>query len=132
MVTPERGFMKTLKNLDKRLDCVFRKEHSHFVITYDRGYGEPVNLILVKTDDGGFRQPDMREIKLLSDGDLNNQRVKDKLERTAKYMQEVRERDVINRNDMIRQRTKEDRIQLMDAFQKVHGSGKRKAAFRQI
>lgn len=132
MITPERGFLKNLKSLDKRLDCVFRKEHGHFVITYDRGYGDPVNLLLVKREDGGFRQPDMREIAILSDGDMERQRVKDRLERTAKYMQEVRDKDVRDRQDMIKQRTKEDKIQLMDAFQHAHGTGKHKAAYRQV
>lgn len=132
MITPDRGFMKNLKNLDKRLDCVFRKEHGHFVITYDRGYGEPVNLCMVKTDDGGFRQPDMREIQFLSAGDMNNKRIQDKLAETAKYMYEIREHDERKRREFIRERTKDDRIQLMSAYNMMHGAGKKTPAFRRI
>ncbi|MFA5340315.1 MAG: hypothetical protein WC332_00920 [Clostridia bacterium] len=132
MITPERGFMRLLKNLDKRLDCVFRKEHEHFVIVYDRGYGQPVNLLLVKRDDGGFRQPDMREIAVLSEGDMEKQRVKDRLEKTAKYMHDVRSADDTKRKDMIRNMTKDDKIQLRNAFNKMTGAGKKIPAYRPI
>jgi hypothetical protein len=131
-MTPERGFMRNLKALDKRLDCVFRKEHEHFVITYNRGYGEPVNLHLVKTDDGGFRQPDMRDIKFISDGDMNNRRVKDRLAEVSKYLYDTREKDACDRKEMIRNRTKDDKIQLMSAFNQAHGAGKKSPAFRSI
>jgi hypothetical protein len=129
---PERGFLKNLKNLDKRLDCVFKKEHGHFVITYDRGYGTPVNLCMVKTDLGDFRQPDMREIAFLKAGDMENQRIKDKLAETAKYMYEIREQDARKRRDDFRHQTKLDKIQLMSAFNMAHGAGKKTPAFRRV
>jgi hypothetical protein len=131
-MTPERGFMKNLKSLDKRLNCVFRKEHGHFVITYDRGYGEPVNLCMVRTDSGDFRQPDMREIAFLKAGDMENQRIKDKLAETAKYMYEIREHDRKKAAETIRDRTKDDKIQLMSAFNMAHGAGKKTPAFRRV
>jgi len=132
MISPERGFMRRLKALDRRLDCVFRPEHSHFVITYDRGYGQPVNLLLVKGEDGSFRQPDMREIAILSEGDLERQRVQDRLARTVKYMQDVREKDDKDRKEMIRNRTKDDRIYLRNKFHKMTGAGKNIPAYRPI
>jgi len=132
MIAPsvERGFLRNLKTLDKRLDVKFNGEN--FVITYDRGYGEPVNLCLVKREDGGFRQPDMREIAFLKAGDLENKRIQDKLAETAKYMYEVREQDAKKRRDNFRHQTKLDKIQLMSAFNIAHGAGKKSPAFRRV
>ena len=132
MITPERGFVKNLKALDKRLDCVFRPEHEHFVIRYDRGYGEPVNLHCVKADDGGFRQPDMRDLKIIYDGDMTNKKPEVELARRAYELFSMRDRDKEKAHDNIRHMTKLDKIQLMNAFQKAHGLGKNKAAFRPI
>lgn len=132
MIKPERGFLRNLKNLDRRLDCVFRPEHGHFVVVYDRGWGEPVNLLLVKTDDGSFRQPDNRELKALSDGDMEKQRLSDKLAKTAQHMYEVRERDQRKAGELIRDLTKDNKIQLRNVYDQAHGQGKKKAAFRQI
>jgi hypothetical protein len=132
MIKPDRGFMKSLKLMDKRLSCVFRKEHEHFVITYDRGYGEPVNLHLVKRDDGGFRQPDNRDLQFISDGDMNNRRVQDRLQEVAKYLQDTRDHDAQKRKEFIRDKTKDDKIQLMSAFNMAHGAGKKTPAFRRI
>jgi hypothetical protein len=132
MIEPsvERGFLRNLKALDKRLGVKFNG--NNFVITYDRGYGEPVNMCMVKTDDGGFRQPDMREIAFLKAGDMENKRIQDKLAETAKYMYEVRETAKRKSSELIRERTKDDRIQLMSAFNMVHGAGKKTPAFRRI
>jgi hypothetical protein len=132
MIKPERGFLKNLKNLDRRLDCVFRKEHEHFVITYNRGYGEPVNLLLVKADDGGFRQPDNRDLKVIFDGDMNNKRLDVELAKKAHYLYEVRENDKRKASELIRDMTKDNKIQLRNVYDKAHGAGKKKAAFRQI
>ena len=132
MVTPDRSFMRNLKQLDKRLNCIFRPEHNHFVITYDRGYGEPVNLCMVKTDSGGFRQPDMREIKFISDGNMDNVRLKDRLQEVSKYLYEVRANDRKKAKENIRDRTRDDKIQLMSAFNQAHGAGKKTPAFRRV
>lgn len=132
MIKPERGFIKNLKSLDRRLDCVFRPEHGHFVIRYNRGYGEPVNLHLVKTEGGDFRQPDNRDLKIIYDGDMTNKRAEVELSKRAYELMSMRDRDKEKAKENIRYMTKDDRIQLMNAFQKAHGLGKNKAAFRQI
>lgn len=132
MITPERGFMKNLKNLDRRLDCVFRPEHGHFVLTYQRPYGEPVNLHLVKRDDGGFRQPDMRDLKVIYDGDMTNKKPEIEIAKRAYELLSVRDESMKKSKENIRLMTRDDRIQLMNAFQKAHGVGKNKAAFRPV
>lgn len=124
--------MKNLKNLDRRLDCVFRPEHGHFVITYQRPYGEPVNLHCVKASDGGFRQPDNRDLKVIYDGDMSNKRPEVELQKRAYELLSVREESQKKSKEMFRDMTKDDRIQLMNAFQKAYGVGKNKAAFRPV
>ncbi len=128
--TVERGFMKNLKNLDRRLGVKFNGDN--FVITYDRGYGEPVNLHTVKRDDGGFRQPDNRDLKVIYDGDMSNKRPEVELQKRAYELLSVREESKKKSKEMFRDMTKDDRIQLMNAFQKAHGVGKNKAAFRPV
>lgn len=132
MIAPsvDRGFLKNLKTLDKRLGVKFNG--SHFVITYNRGYGEPVNLCCVKTDSGDFRQPDMREIKLLHEGDMATKNARLELERRAYELQRSNENQERKTKEFIRDRTKDDKIQLMDVFQRRTGIGKKKAAFRPI
>lgn len=132
MIKPERGFLKNLKNLDRRLDCIFRPEHEHFIITYNRGYGEPVNLHCVKADDGGFRQPDMRDLKVIYDGDMTNKKADVVLAERAYELMSIRDKDREKAKSNIRNMTLDDRIQLMNAFGKAHGLGKNKAAYRPI
>lgn len=126
----DRGFMRNLKALDKRLGVKFNG--SHFVITYDRGYGEPVNLCLVKTDSGDFRQPDMREIKLLHEGDMATKNARLELERRAYELQRSNERSERKTKEFIRDMTKDDSHTLANAFRKVTGIGKNAPKFRQI
>lgn len=128
----DRSFIKKLKNLDKRLNCVFRPEHEHFVITYNRGYGEPVNLHCVKAEDGGFRQPDTRDLTIIADGDLTNQRVKDRLRQTEERLYEIREIQKKKSAELVRERTKDDKVQLMNAFRKHAGVVKPMPAYRQV
>lgn len=132
MIKPERGFMKNLKNLDRRLDCVFRPEHEHFVITYQRPYGEPVNLHCVKASDGGFRQPDNRDLKVIYDGDMSNKRPEVELQKRAYELLSVREESQKKSKEMFRDMTKDDRHSLMNSFRKAHGIGKNAPKFRQI
>jgi hypothetical protein len=47
-------------------------------------------------------------------------------------MYEVRERDKRKAAENIRDRTKDDKIQLMSAFNMVHGAGKKTPAFRRV
>ena len=52
-VRPDRSFLRDLCLIDRRLSVKFNG--SNFVICYDRGYGEPVNILRVKNEDGSCR-----------------------------------------------------------------------------
>ena len=132
MYTPDRSFMKDLKSLDKRLGCHFNENLGNFVVTYDRPYGEPAAILRVKREDDGFRQPDQRDIKFIKSGDMENQTVSERLQKSAKYFEDSRAKARKDAKDNIRNMTKDDKIQWTETLSKAHGSGKGKTAFRKI
>jgi hypothetical protein len=132
MINPDRGFMKELKAMDRRLNCVFRQEHGHFVITYDRGHGTPVNICMVAGEDGGFKQPDRRDLDFIFSGDLERERPQDRLLKTSQYIDAYNKGLDKKRKDIIREMTKDDKIQLMKAFGQMYNASKCNSTFRRI
>lgn len=131
---PDRVFVQRLKQLDPKLGCKFVPDHGHFVITYTRPIGDPVNVWLIQDDAGGFRHPDDRDLRKLQESDLQRVPIKDRLKEAALYMERDRERQRRKRKEEIRDRTKDDRIQLMRAaarFDSASG-GKYNQAYRRI
>lgn len=122
------SFLRDLKLMDKRLGVKFNG--SHFVITYDRGSGNTVNLIRIKDEDGKFRQPDMRDLKMLYDGDRSRFTAEEHFQRVAYYMDHARKLDAEKRKEFIREITKDNKIQLRQHFERVERGGKANSAFR--
>jgi len=63
---------------------------------------------------------------------MENMSVSERLTMVTSYMEKVREKTKATRQDNIRGWTKDDKIQLMNAFGKLYGSGKYNSAFRRI
>jgi hypothetical protein len=124
--------MKSLKSLDKRLDCVYSYELERFLITYDRGYGDPLPLTLLETEDKGFRHPRHSDIEFLQRWDMENMRLQDRLAMVSKYMDDYRLQKRRLARAEFRDRTKDDKIQLMNTFGKAMGTGKHNSTFRRI
>jgi len=123
--------MKELKTLDRRLSVKFNG--ANFVVTYDRGYGDPVNVLRVKRDDGGFRQPDRRDLELLKKGDLaSGDSMNKRLDKLAYASYELREKIRKTHSENIKNMTKDDKHFLMNKIGKVSGQGKPRPAFRQV
>jgi len=130
MPEADRSFMKDLKALDRRLGMKWNGEH--FVATYDRGYGEPVNIHRIKADDGGFKQPDQRDLAIIKGGDLSDEKPTVRLQKLA-YASEVMRRETQRKHrENIRDMTKDDRRQLEKAFIQRTNSSKGNATFRRI
>ncbi len=126
----ERSFKRDLKNLDRRLGTKFNGEH--FVVTYDRGYGEPVNIYRVKADNGAFRQPDKRDLEVIKGGDLENEKSDSRLRKLA-YASELMRREAKRKAyNEIRDMTKDNRNQLARAFIERTNASKGNATFRRI
>lgn len=131
MYKPDRTFMKDLKFLDRRLDVKFNGQH--FIITFDRGHGDPVNIWVVKDEDGGFRQPDSRDLAALHRGDLAKMKPDEYLRMISQHFEEYREKTKAKFRQEMRDRTKDDQRQLKEAFrQVVLGDPKANATFRRV
>lgn len=130
-VRPDRSFMRDLKNMDRRLGCKFNG--SNLVITYDRGYGEPVNVLLIKRDDGGFRQPTGRDLEVLRGGDLaSGESMDTRLRKLAYASYEIRETLKRKHRENIRNMTKDDKNYMMNKIGRLTGQGKPRPAYRQV
>ena len=127
---PDRFFMKQLKALDNRLGCRFREDLNRFVITWEKIYGPPDEIMVVSKSH--FRQPDNRELMFLSDGDLHRTDMRERLEKTAHYFEQYRKKEEEYQADEIRNMTKDDKIQLANAFRKTFNTGGKASAFRRI
>ena len=131
MPAPERGFLRDLKNLDKRLGVKFNDQH--FVVTYDRGHGEPVNILRVMGEGGSFRQPDKRDLMVIKGGDLAEGPKMDLRLKEAAYKAElIRQRDKRKAHENIRDMTKDSKNQLTKAFIQATNQSKGNATFRRI
>lgn len=129
-VRPDRFFMKSLKDLDRRLGCRFREDLERFVITWERFYGPPDEIMVVSKP--FFRQPDKRELLFLCEGDLHRTDMRERLELSSAYFHEFRKKEEEFQADEIRNMTKDDKIQLADAFRKTYNTGGKPSAFRRV
>lgn len=130
-VRPDRSFMRDLRLMDKRLNCKFNG--SNFVVTYDRGYGEPVNIMSIRADDGGFRQPTGRDLEQLRRGDLaSGDSMAVRLDKLAYASYELRTQMREKSREMIRNLTKDDKNYLMRKIGNIAGQGKPRPAFRPV
>jgi hypothetical protein len=131
MPVVDRSFLRDLKNLDKRLGAKFNGRN--FVITYERGYGEPVNIHLVRDANGGFRQPDKRDLGILKGGDLaEGDSMDSRLKKRAYLSEKMREKARADAKDNIRHMTKDGKNQLAKVIAQKTNSSKGNAAFRRI
>jgi hypothetical protein len=130
-VRADRSFMKDLRLIDKRLGCKFNGQN--FVVTYDRGHGEPVNILRVKNEDGSFRQPDRRDLETLRQGDLaSGESMDTRLRKLAYASYEIRETLKRKHRENIRNMTKDDKNYMMNKIGRLTGQGKPRPAYRQV
>lgn len=129
---PDPAFTKKLKELDPRLGCKFRHDLRRFAVTFDRAVGSPAEVLIVKGEYGEFRQPDERELKVLNDGDLQKTDIRTRLDRADNYMRDYRKKQEKEISDRIDLATKDDRIQLKNAYRKSFNTGGKPSEFRRI
>jgi hypothetical protein len=125
------SFLKDLKSLDKKLSTKFNGEH--WVVTYERPYGEPVNIYRVKGDNGGYRQPDNRDLAVIKGGDLaEGDKPEIRLKKLAYMSEKMREEARRKARENIRDLTKDDRHYLASRIGQLTNQGKCNSAFRRI
>jgi len=117
--------------MDRRLGTKFNGEH--FVVTYQRPFGEPVNVLRVRAEDGGFRQPDKRDLAIIKGGDLAEGPKMESRLREAAYRAERQREDAKRKAaENIRNMTKDDKIYLTQKIGQLTNQSKSNAAFRRI
>ncbi len=131
MYRPDSHFMDKLHTLDPKLGCEFNKNTEKFNITYQRATGNPVPIIQVSSDRGGYRQPDRRELHVLGEGDMCKTDRTTFLNKASKYCSDYREKEARTNSDNIRNMTKDNKNQLSSSFGKLLG-GKHNSTFRRI
>jgi hypothetical protein len=129
-INPDPSFIKQAKSIDRRLGVKFNGEH--FVVTYDRGYGEPVNIHRCKAENGGFRQPDRRDIEFIRSFDMENESCKGRLQRLAKTADEYGKKIRKRATDEIRAMTRDNKIQLTNAVLRKANARKANSTFRRV
>jgi len=127
---PDPFFMMQLKQLDQRLGCRFREDLDRFVITWEKFWGPPDEIMVVSKV--GFRQPDRRELLRLCAGDLHRKDMRECLDETAAYFADYREREAKSRADDIRHATKADKVQLQNAYREVFNNPGKPSTYRRI
>lgn len=127
---PDTFFIRQLKELDPRLGCRFREDLDRFVITWEKVWGMPDEVMVVSKP--GFRQPDRRELMRLCDGDLHRKDMGQRLDETAAYFKDYRKRQDESAADDFRNLTKDDKQQLKNAFRKAYNTGGKPSAHRRI
>lgn len=118
MYSPDRSFLKQLKLLDRRLGVKFNGQN--FVVTYDRGHGDPVNIHAVRADSGGFRQPDRRDLEFLCQGDMERQTPRERFNKVSAYMENYQAEKRRKARENLRDLTKDGKNQLRKAFERVY------------
>lgn len=124
--------MKRLREISPDLGCKYDGDHEHFVITHKRAVGQPVPIMLIEGEGGGFRHPDERDLRKIKEGDTHRVPIKDKLKAVAKYMAEDRAKKRADAKDEIRNRTKDDKIQLQKAIGRLANVSKGNSQFRRV
>jgi len=125
-------FLSRLKRIDKRLDMQWSKVPERWLMVYDKGNGNFVNMFLIETETGQYRHPDNRDLVTIRTADLATKSVEKRLKESAEYMAEARLKDRRNSKENIRLMTIDSKIQLMQAFSKAAGYSKGNSAFRRI
>ena len=131
MYTPDRTFVKRLKAEDPKLGCHWNGKH--FVVTYDRPYGDPAVIWVVMPDPGQeFRQPDQRDLDAIIASNVERESPDEKHRRVSKYMADFREQIRQRDRDNSRAKGRDNKLQIANAFDRIVGSGKGNSSFRRI
>lgn len=131
--SPDPGFIRKLKRISPKLDCVFSREHGKFVIKQKSEISGWCDVFAVEGDEGGgFRYPDNRDIQSVHDADRYVKSRRQRMRESKEYMEKYRENHEKKAADEIRDRTKDDRRQLINTYTRAANLGKAESTFRKV
>jgi hypothetical protein len=127
-VNPDPNFMRELKALSTELDCHFDDKERRFVITHTKAVGRPVCIYQIRTEDNKFRQPSRDDIAFIAAGDTHSDNYQDAETYMSKYQTAHQKETMLN----FRERTKDDKLQLVRKFAGITGDASKIQPFRKI
>ena len=132
--TPDTGFVKKLKKFDPKLKLEFSRLLGKFVITQPRKLhsGRALAAVVEGNTGGGFRQPDNRDIDTLCRADFERTSARKRIIAGEDYMLNHKKAQEKELKDSIRDATKDDKFQLINAYRKVFNEGKQVRHVRHI
>jgi len=122
---PDHAFVRRLREFDPELYVEFDRAMERFVIRQRaKALQRPLDVIVVQSDDGDFRQPDSRELKALFGSDIRRISLEERQRRSADYMRDYKDRQERNAADDLMHATRLDKIQLVKTYQRAANEGK--------
>lgn len=130
--TPDRGFVQKLKEFDKNLWVEFDRKLSCFVIYQPSvRYGKAVaHVVRPESDEVPYRQPDERDIANLYVTDFARKSAKRRITEGEEKIVNAHQKSDKDAADDLRDKTKDDRIQLRNTYIKATNQGKAAHVFR--
>ena len=131
-INPDPTFIRDLKGLSTELNCYFDDKERKFIITHDRAVGGPIAILPIKNEDGSFRHPTIADVSFIASGDTQKMSHKERQQSMAKYMRDYEVNHRRKTSEMFREKTKDDKLQLIRKFAQIDGHAKTIQPFRKI
>ncbi len=134
---PDPGFVRKLKAYSPDLDIRFSRNWGCFVITQKSQMSGDVPLFRIDGDNtgGGYRQPDDRDIMKIYEADRWNRSEHD-WKSTIKRGEDYMLQHEIDQDERVkaelRDVTKDDKLQLINAYKNAFNLGKVGSEFRKV
>ncbi len=131
--SPDSQFVKDLKAFDPKLGVRFCRKRGQFVITQPSQLSGRVDALAISGDHGGgYRQPNIRDIRALYHGDFARKRSKDMVQEGENRMREQEQKHREFVKGEIDAQTRDNKRQLANTYNRAFNNGKGVTGFRQI
>jgi len=131
--TPDPGFVKRLHDFDPKLEVQFFRQWGRFVIVKPRAYGPAWQILPIEGEDGQFRQPDERDIRLLFYGDLwRHGGVKERVRAGEDHALGQQAKDDKRAETELHEASMDDKRQIRKAYRQALNDGKANSEFERV
>jgi hypothetical protein len=131
--SPDRQFVKDLKTFDPKLGIRFCRNRGQFVITQPSKVSGRVDALAIEGNHGGgYRQPNIRDIRALYYGDFARKRGKDRILEGEERWRQMKIKEQENIKDDILHQTRDNKRQIANTYNKACNNSKGVTGFRQV
>ncbi|KKN52254.1 hypothetical protein LCGC14_0614740 [marine sediment metagenome] len=132
---PDTGFVRKLRDFDPTLRVQFSRQLGKFIITQPSNLSGRTLAAVVEGEDcnnSGFRQPDMRDVRVLHEADFQRKAADQRILEGEEYMLGFQDDFDDKVAQELRECTVDDKIQLVNTYNRASNSGKGVTAYRQV